>query len=71
MADQMTGRCKWFHKEKGYGMIEGDDGTLYFVHYSNIRGDGFKEIAEAQPVRFRPGDGPRGPKALDVEPLAA
>lgn len=71
MTDRMTGKCKWFHKAKGYGFIEGDDGTLYFVHYKNIRGEGFREINEAQPVCFKPVQGPKGPAAFEVEPLAA
>lgn len=32
----MTGRCKWYSLEKGYGFIEGDDGKDYFVHFTKI-----------------------------------
>lgn len=32
----MTGRCKWYSLEKGYGFIEGDDGKDYFVHCTKI-----------------------------------
>lgn len=33
----MKGTVKWFNTQKGYGFIVGDDGTDYFVHYSNIK----------------------------------
>ena len=38
----MKGTVKWFNTQKGYGFIVGDDGTDYFVHYSNIKVSEFR-----------------------------
>ncbi|MBT6650839.1 MAG: cold-shock protein, partial [Flavobacteriales bacterium] len=29
----MEGTVKWFNASKGYGFIEGSDGTDYFAHF--------------------------------------
>ena len=36
MTDQKSGKCKWYNKKKGFGIIIGDDNKEYFAHYSNI-----------------------------------
>jgi CspA family cold shock protein len=36
------------------------------VHYSSVRGDGFKSLYEGQKVEFVVGQGQKGPQALDV-----
>lgn len=33
----MRGTVKFFDKQKGWGFIAGDNGTDYFVHYSNLK----------------------------------
>ncbi len=48
----MIGRVKWFNNEKGYGFIDYVDGEDIFVHYSNIKQDGFKTLTEGQMVQF-------------------
>lgn len=40
----MKGTVKWFNTQKGYGFIVGDDGTDYFVHYSNIKVSEFRHL---------------------------
>jgi len=37
-----------------------------FVHFSAIRGEGFKTLAEGQLVEFDLADSPRGPQAENV-----
>ena len=41
-----TGTVKFFNTQKGYGFIEREGGDDVFVHYSNIDGDGFKNLEE-------------------------
>lgn len=61
-----TGKVKWFNKQKGYGFIEQKDGKDLFVHYTGIKGDGFKNLQEGESVEFDVADGEKGPKAINV-----
>jgi len=61
------GTVKWFDVRKGYGFIEMDDGSDVFVHYSDIRNDGFKTLYEGQLVRFDIEQRPRGQAAVNVQ----
>lgn len=40
------GTVKWFNPEKGYGFISQKDGEDLFVHFSEIKMDGFKTLDE-------------------------
>jgi len=42
------GKVKWFDNKLGYGFIKQDSGEEIFVHYSKIRGDGYKSLKEGQ-----------------------
>ena len=62
------GKVKWFNNRKGFGFIadpEGGDADI-FVHYSEIRTDGFKTLEEGDSVEFELSPSERGPKALNV-----
>jgi CspA family cold shock protein len=51
MAQQ--GTVKWFSEEKGYGFITPDDGGEdLLVHYTGVRGTGFRALAEGQRVTY-------------------
>jgi CspA family cold shock protein len=62
------GTVKWFNPAKGYGFITPDDGEGQdvFVHFSAIRGEGFRNLEENQRVEFSIEDTDRGPQATDV-----
>ena len=61
------GTVKWFSEQKGYGFITPDDGGKdLFVHFSNIAGDGFKNLQDGQAVEFEPAQGQKGPEAQNV-----
>jgi len=60
---------KWFNDAKGYGFITNDAGGDVFVHYSSIKGDGFKSLKEGQKVQFEITQGQKGPQAANVMPL--
>jgi CspA family cold shock protein len=63
------GVVKWFNEKKGFGFIKKEDGQDVFVHYSAIKGQGFKSLGEGDRVRFEVQQGAKGPAAADVEKL--
>ena len=65
----VTGTVKFFNTEKGYGFISRDDGDDVFVHFSNIEGDGFKNLEEGQKVEFEVGPGRKGDEAQNVRTI--
>lgn len=60
------GKVKWFNNSKGYGFIESEEGGDVFVHYSAIRGDGYKSLNEGDQVQFDVTQGAKGPQAVNV-----
>ena len=62
-----SGTVKWFNESKGFGFITpAEGGKDVFVHFSAIKADGFKVLAEGQNVDFNVEDGPKGPQATNV-----
>lgn len=62
-----TGTVKWFNDAKGFGFINFEGGQQdVFVHYSAISGDGFRTLAEGEPVEFEMTQGPKGFHATEV-----
>jgi CspA family cold shock protein len=66
MSERMTGTVKWFNGAKGYGFIEREGGEDVFVHYSAIRGEGYRNLEEGQQVEFNVEPGRKGLQAVDV-----
>ena len=60
------GTVKWFNEAKGFGFITKEDGGDVFVHFSAIKGTGFKTLAEGDQVDFDVVNGPKGPSAANV-----
>jgi CspA family cold shock protein len=69
MSERVSGTVKWFNTTKGYGFITREDGPDVFVHYSAIKSDGFRNLAEGDRVEFSVEQGPKGPQASDVVKL--
>jgi CspA family cold shock protein len=65
------GTVKWFNPRKGYGFIATTDGRDIFVHYSSISSDGYKTLAEGDPVTFDVVEGDKGLRAENVVPQGA
>jgi CspA family cold shock protein len=55
----------WFNEEKGYGFIQNEQGQ-FFIHYSEIKSEGFKTLKQHDRVMFEAADGPKGPLARNV-----
>jgi cold shock protein len=65
-----TGTVKWFNNDKGFGFITPDEGGKdLFVHHSSINGSGFRTLADGARVSYESEDGPKGPKAINVDQL--
>lgn len=66
-----VGKVKWFNSKKGYGFIKANDGDQdIFVHYTSIKGEGFKSLAEGEDVQFELTQGPKGLQAQNVLKLS-
>ena len=63
----LEGTVKWFNNKKGYGFIKKEDGEDVFVHWSAIKGEGFKTLVEGERVHFEVEEGEKGPAAINVE----
>ncbi len=62
-----VGKVKWFNSKKGYGFIRQNESEQdIFVHYTSIKGDGFKSLAEGEEVQFELAEGPKGLQAQNV-----
>ena len=67
-----TGTVKWFNDAKGYGFIAPEEGEKdLFVHHSSIEGSGYKSLTEGAKVEFELREGPKGPEATSVLPVAS
>jgi len=62
-----TGIVKWFNPGRGFGFITPDiGGPDVFVHFQDIRVEGFKSLSENQKVSFERSPSPKGEKATNV-----
>ncbi len=55
----------WFNDHRGYGVADSPFGQV-FIHYTEIKGDGFKTLTEGQEIEADIVQGRRGPEARNV-----
>lgn len=67
MADRVVGVVKWFNATKGFGFLQQDSGPDIFVHYTAIKGTGYRSLEQGQKVEFSIVEGKKGLQAQDVE----
>lgn len=68
----MRGTVKFFDSRKRWGFITREDGIDYFVHYSNIKMDGYRSLEEGDIVEFEVTMEEMNPKrihAINVQPI--
>ncbi len=46
------GKLKWFNDRKGFGFLINNNGEDVFVHYSQIKKDGFKTLKEDDIIEY-------------------
>ena len=60
------GKVKWFNTTRGYGFLTQEDGSDVFVHHSGIVADGYRSLADNEPVEFDIELQPNGKQALPL-----
>ncbi|MGD2177473.1 MAG: cold-shock protein [Anaerolineae bacterium] len=69
MGSRIEGTVKWFSNPKGYGFISREGGEDVFVHYSEIKGSGFRSLSAGERVEFTVTQSEKGPRAVEVRSL--
>lgn len=68
---KIRGRVKWFNSKKGYGFITKEDGSGdVFVHWTDIKAEGYKTLNAGEEVEFEEKVDQRGVKAINVVKLS-
>ena len=65
----IEGTVKSFNDAKGFGFLSREGGPDVFVHHSEIRTDGGRILYVGEKVKFELVDGPKGPRAANVNVL--
>lgn len=64
----MNGTIKRLVQDRGFGFISGENGSEYFFHRDQLRGGlDFDALTSGERVSFETQDGPKGPRAVDVQ----
>ncbi|MGI9427416.1 MAG: cold-shock protein [Bythopirellula sp.] len=56
--------------DKGFGFIDTGTNQDMFFHSSNVEGVRYDDLREGQRVTYTEGQGPKGPRAENVTPVA-
>lgn len=65
---RLSGSCKFFNADKGYGFIRRDDGAQdLFVHISSLKKTGLETLDRDAKVTFEVEENPKGQRAVQVE----
>jgi len=62
----VSGLVKWFNDKMGFGFIEYKEGKDVFVHYSQVKQEGYKSLKQGDYVLFNLIETGKGLQALDV-----
>ncbi|MEQ8317869.1 MAG: cold shock domain-containing protein [Phycisphaerales bacterium] len=67
LLEGIEGEVKWFDARKGYGFIIGPQGQDVMVHYSVIKGAGYRSLRDGSTVEYDAKKTDKGWKATRVE----
>ena len=64
----MKGKVKWFNNAKGFGFAV-PEGTAddVFIHFSQIKMDGYKTLKTGQLIEFDLVEGDKGKQAQNIQ----
>jgi len=62
------GTIKRLVSDRGFGFVEGESDDVFF-HHSSVEGVNFEELSEGQMLEYELGEGPKGPRAVNVRLL--
>lgn len=63
----MKGVVKWFSDQKGYGFLRNENSeTDVYVHFSDIKMNGFRTLSANQKVEYNQENTPKGLAAKEV-----
>jgi len=60
------GTIKKVVADRGFGFIEGERGDIFF-HHTALQGTAIEALSIGQVVEYEVGDGPKGPRAENVQ----
>lgn len=65
------GTVKWFNGQKGFGFIKGEDNSDVFVHHSNLKMEGFRQLRKGDIVSYELGESRDDNRiqAINVQPI--
>jgi len=49
----VTGAVSRYDEDEGHGLIAGDDGETYWVHFMHIVGEGYRALSVGERVEFQ------------------
>ncbi len=67
--ERESGVVKWFNGAKGYGFISRESGEDLFVHFSEIKSEGYRVLNEGEKVEFAVAESEKGLQAKEVVKL--
>ena len=68
---KVRGKVKKLVPDRGFGFVRGEDGKEVFFHRSGLGANEYDALSEGDVVEYVVQEGPRGPRAENVRPIAA
>ena len=64
----IQGKVKWFNNAKGFGfVVPNESADDVFIHFSQIKMDGYRTLKTGQRVEFELVEGAKGKQAQNIQ----